>query len=117
VTDVDVLFAGVAVADFGAAVTWYERLFGRPPDIRVNDGEVMWQIRDTAWLYAVKDRERAGYGLVALSVADLDQSVADLRDRGIEVGAIESVGDAGRKALVTDADGNTLSFIEVTGAS
>jgi predicted enzyme related to lactoylglutathione lyase len=116
VTDVDVLFAGVAVADFGAAVTWYGRLFGRPPDVHVNQGEVMWQMRDKAWLYAIADPERAGHALVALAVADLDQAVAELRDRGIDVGAIEAVGDAGRKAQVTDADGNTLSYIEVTGA-
>jgi hypothetical protein len=34
---IEVLFAGVPVADFPAAVAWSGRLFGRPPDIVVND--------------------------------------------------------------------------------
>ena len=29
-TDVEVLFAAVTVADLDAAVAWYARLFGRP---------------------------------------------------------------------------------------
>lgn len=31
-TDIDILFAGVAVADFDTAVAWYARLLGRPAD-------------------------------------------------------------------------------------
>jgi predicted enzyme related to lactoylglutathione lyase len=113
-TDVDVLFAGIAVADLDAAVEWYARLFGRPADIIVNDDEVMWGLADAAWLYLIRDENRAGHALVALSVADLDKTVADVAGRGIATGGIEIVGDAGRKASYLDADGNTLSFIEVT---
>jgi predicted enzyme related to lactoylglutathione lyase len=112
--DVDTLFAGVAVADFGGAVDWYARLFGRAADVIVKDDEVMWRFADAAWLYVVRDEERAGRALVALAVADLDQAVEDIRTRGITGGPIEFVGDAGRKASFTDADGNKLSFIEVT---
>ncbi len=114
-TDIEGLFAGVAVADLGAAVAWYGRLFGRPPDIVVNENEVMWRLADTGWLYVIADQNSAGHALVTLSVADLDQAAADLRGRGIAVAAIEIVGEAGRKTRVTDADGNTLSFIQVTG--
>ena len=32
----------------------------------------MWRVAETAWLYVVVDAVRAGHGLVALSVADLD---------------------------------------------
>jgi hypothetical protein len=42
----DVLLAGIAVANFGAALAWYDRLFGRPADIVVKDDEVMWRISD-----------------------------------------------------------------------
>ena len=80
----------------------------------MNDGEVMWRLADAAWLYVVVDKKRAGHALVALSVADLDKTVAAIGGRGITERGIEIVGDAGRKASFTDADGNTLSFIEVT---
>jgi hypothetical protein len=46
----DVLFAGIAVADFGAALAWYEQLLERPADLIVKDDEVMWRITDAAWL-------------------------------------------------------------------
>jgi predicted enzyme related to lactoylglutathione lyase len=115
-TDVDIMFAGVAVADFGAAAAWYGQLFGRPADIIVNDHEVMWRFADAAWLYVVADPGRAGRALVALCVADLDKAVAEIGGRGIASGPIEIIGTAGRKAPFTDADGNVVSFMEVTAS-
>jgi predicted enzyme related to lactoylglutathione lyase len=117
VTDIGILFAGVPVTDFGAAVLWYAQLFGRPADIIVKDDEVMWRFADAAWLYVIGDQERAGRALVTLCVTDLDQTVADIAGRGIACGAIELVGDAGRKATFTDADGNSLAFIEVASGA
>jgi predicted enzyme related to lactoylglutathione lyase len=109
----DVLFAGVAVADFPAAVTWYENLFGRPADMVVKDDEVMWRIAEAAWLYLVEDRHRAGHALVALAVADLEQTLGQMASRGIDVPPIETIGEAGRKASVADPEGNTIALIEV----
>jgi predicted enzyme related to lactoylglutathione lyase len=111
--NVDVLFAGVAVSDLETAVSWYDRLFGAPADIVVNDDEVMWHIASEAWLYVVKNRERAGRALVALAVADLEVATQQIADRGIPRPPIEVVGTGARKATFTDPDGNTVSFIEV----
>jgi predicted enzyme related to lactoylglutathione lyase len=114
VADVDTLFVGVPVADFAGAVEWYTRLFGRPADVVVNDAEVMWGLAAGAWLYVVKDDHRAGRAMVALAVADLDEVVREVTSRGITGKPTEAVGTAGRKASFIDADGNTVSFIEVT---
>jgi predicted enzyme related to lactoylglutathione lyase len=112
--DAHVLFAGVAVTDVDAACTWYERLFGRPPDIIPNDDEAMWRVAgDAGWLYLVVDRPRAGRSLVAISVADLDVELGGLRGRGVEPEKVEPVGDAGRKATLRDPDANTIALIEV----
>ena len=111
---VDVAFTGVPVADIESGSDWYERLIGRPADIVVNEIEVMWRLHDAAWLYVVEDAARAGGALVALCVADLDGAVAGLGDRGISCGPIETVGQDGRKAVVHDGDGNSVSLIEVT---
>ncbi|HEY5359650.1 MAG TPA: hypothetical protein VIJ82_18540 [Streptosporangiaceae bacterium] len=54
---------------------------------------------------------------MSLAVGDLDQAVADIGGRGITAGPVEVIGEAGRKAAVTDADGNTLAFIQVTPSS
>jgi predicted enzyme related to lactoylglutathione lyase len=109
----EMLFAGVAVEAFSGAVEWYGRLFGRAADVVVTDQEVMWRVADTAWLYVIEDAGRAGRSLVTISVSDLDQAVADLDSRGISSGRIETVGDAGRKATVTDPEGNSIALIQV----
>ena len=70
----DELFAGVAVADFPRAAEWYGRLFGRDADVVAHDREVMWQVTGTGWLYVVEDAARAGRGLVAIAVPDLDEA-------------------------------------------
>jgi predicted enzyme related to lactoylglutathione lyase len=117
VPQIDVLFAGIPVADLDAAVAWYARLFGRPADIVVNADEVMWRLADAAWLYVISDKKKAGHSLVTLAVSDLDKTVAEIGGRGIVGGPVEIIGSAGRKASFADADGNTISLIEVTAAA
>jgi predicted enzyme related to lactoylglutathione lyase len=109
----DVLFAGVAVADFAAAVPWYERVFGRSADIVVNEDEVMWHLTSGGWLYVVRDPRNAGHALAALAVGDLDETLAAMESRGVLRPAIESVGNGGRKARVVDPEGNLVAFIQV----
>ena len=106
-TDIDVLFAGVPVRGFEAARAWYSQLFGRAEDVVVTDDEVMWRFADAAWLYIIRDEQRAGRALVTLCVSDLDQTLADISDRGITSGPVEVIGDAGRKAVITDSEGNS----------
>jgi predicted enzyme related to lactoylglutathione lyase len=112
-----VLFAGVPVADYSAAVEWYSTLLGRSPDIPVHSEEVMWKIAEGGWLYVLAYARRAGNALATICVADLDQTMAEITARGIASEPIEPVGDAGRKAWVEDNDGNRIAFIEVTAPS
>lgn len=112
--DVDVLFTGVPVTDFEAARGWYERLFGRPPDVVAHEEEVLWRITDNGWLYVVRDVKNAGNSIAAMAVANLEETSAELRGRSVVVGPIEPDGDAARKAVVSDPDGNSIALIEVT---
>ena len=114
----EVLFAGVATTELHGAMRWYEAVLGRPADITVNADEVMWRISDGGWLYLLQDAARAGQALVTISVADLDQAVADIAARGVDAPPIETIPGAGRKAPFTDPEGNLVALIEVltTGA-
>lgn len=107
-------FAGVAVADFGAMVAWYERLFGKPPDFFPHDAEAVWRVTDHAWVYVVAVErsvaERAGGALLTILVDDLDDQVARLTERGILVRAIDVIPGAARKAEISDPEGNRISF-------
>ena len=109
----EVLFSGVATADLSTATAWYEKLVGRPADIIVNENEVMWRITDGGWLYVVVDKERAGRGLTAIAVGDLDQALTEVTERGLAAPSVETAGSAGRKASFVDPDGNTTSLLEV----
>ncbi len=108
--DITWFFAGVAVADYASARAWYERLMGRPPDFTPQEHEAVWQIVENAWIYVVADSERAGKALLTLMVDDLDRHVAELTERGIAVGAIETQPGRYRKAEVVDPEGNKISF-------
>ena len=83
--DITYVFAGLVVANRDQAAAWYERLLGRPPDFLPNDAEVVWQLADTASVYLLADADRAGRGVTALVVDDLDASLAALRGQGAEV--------------------------------
>ena len=111
--DVDVLFAGIPVSDFTAAQAWYERFFARPADVVAHETEVMWQVTDRSWLYIVGDAGHAGNGIVAMAVPDIERAVAALAARGVSTGPVHPQGDAGRKAVVLDPDGNSIAIIEV----
>jgi hypothetical protein len=113
---IEVAFTGVPVSDLTRGQDFFERLFGSPPDVLVNEDEVMWQVADAAWLYVVVDQQRAGSALAAVSVPDLDHALAELASRGIEPTTIEQPGPSARKATMLDPDGNSVAVIEVREA-
>jgi catechol 2,3-dioxygenase-like lactoylglutathione lyase family enzyme len=108
-----ILFAGLAVSDIASARAWYERLFGRPPDLVPHAREVAWQLASEGWVYVLEDAAQAGGGLITLVVEDLDAELAPLRERGVEVELVTE--GRVRKALARDPDGNTIAFGQPPG--
>jgi glyoxylase I family protein len=102
-------FAGVPVTDHTSACRWYERLFGRAPDMLPHETESVWHITVDASIYVVEDEARAGSALLTLAVGDLEGHLAQLAARMIES---EIVGGTPRRAVVTDPDGNRITFFE-----
>src|SRR5260370_39118557 len=85
------VFAGIAVADYDAALVWYTRFFGRSPDVIVTENESMWQVAEIGWIYLVGDTNRAGKALSTRLVNDLDDQVAQLNQRGLATSASATV--------------------------
>jgi predicted enzyme related to lactoylglutathione lyase len=106
------LFAGVAVTDFESACAWYERLFGRPPDMLPQEGEAVWHLTAGASVYVTADLERAGSGLLTIAVSDLDAHAGALAERGVPVDRIVANRDTVRRVIVSDADGNQTTLFE-----
>ncbi|MEA2420214.1 MAG: hypothetical protein QOE60_2420 [Thermoleophilaceae bacterium] len=110
---VEHLFAGIPVADLDAALAWYERLWGRAPDLVPNDNEGCWQVAESRWIYVVGDAERAGNALLTFLVDDLDGWVAELAARGLETGSVEAIAAGTRTTAIADPEGNRLTFAQV----
>ena len=110
------VFAGLHVSDRDQAAAWYERLLGRPPTFLPNDQEAVWQLAATASGYLLADPDRAGGGIAALVVEDLDTTLAELEGRGIAPARVD-VMEAARKAVIEDPDGNVVSLLEIRASS
>ncbi len=102
------LFAGIPVADRDAAVQWYERLLGRPPDLVPNDREAAWRLTDSGWLCLYADAEPPGPAPHTLLVDDLDRFLAEVAGRGILPGPVEEIAPSVRQSVIVDPDGNRL---------
>jgi glyoxylase I family protein len=109
---IDHVLAVVPVADFDAAHHWYERLFGRRSDnLPMEERLVEWRVTDSGWVQVTRDTDRAGSALLNFAVDDLDQHVADLSERGLAPGAIETANKGVQLSEIRDPDGNTITFI------
>jgi predicted enzyme related to lactoylglutathione lyase len=106
------VFAGIPTGNYAAALPWYERLFGRPPDMLPQDEEAAWQLTDTGWIYLVSDAGRAGKTLLTLLVDNLDVHLAALAERGLTPDETETLSNAGRKAAFIDPEGNKITFAQ-----
>ena len=109
------VFAGIAVADRDAGFAWYERLVGRAPDLVAHEDDVAWQLAGAGWISVAVEPERAGTAFVTLLVEDLEGLVAELRERGVAAGPIETIPGKVRTSLITDPDGNRLQVGEPLG--
>jgi catechol 2,3-dioxygenase-like lactoylglutathione lyase family enzyme len=104
------VFSGLPVADLDAALAWYERLLGRPPEMLPNESEAVWQLAEAALIYVVADPERAGHGLLTVIVDDLDGLLAEME---LEPDSVEPVAGVGRQASFVDPAGNWIRFAEL----
>jgi catechol 2,3-dioxygenase-like lactoylglutathione lyase family enzyme len=104
------LFAGIPVADYAAALQWYERLLGCAPAFFPLDTEAVWELAEHRYVYIVRQPEIAGHARHTIFVADLDAIVAQIADRGLEPARRETLPNGVRKVTYRDADGNETSF-------
>lgn len=104
------------VADGAAARTWYERLFGRPPEFRPSDDDTFceWIFPPGHWEVHVVEQEPAGQqrGRLRFGVEDIVRAHRQLRDEGIEVSEIEDLPGVVRYCNFDDPWGNRLGLYQ-----
>lgn len=109
---VEHLFAGIPVADRDAAVQWYERLLGRPPDLVPNDHEAAWRLTDSGWICLYAGVETCAPAPHTVLVSDLDQFLAGVAERGIVPGPVQTIAPSVRQSVIVDPDGNRLKVAQ-----
>ena len=99
---------------------WYERVFGRPPDIAPAPDVYEWRLAPAAWLQltARADDDPGGAGaIVRIGVADLDAARTAFAEAGAaRLGDVERVPEVIAFCDVEDPFGNVLSlYVELDG--
>jgi catechol 2,3-dioxygenase-like lactoylglutathione lyase family enzyme len=104
------LFAGIPVADYAAALEWYERLLGFPPTFFPNNVEAVWELAEQRYVYIEHRPEHAGHARHTLFVDDLDALIAQAAARGLDPAERETYSNGVRKITYRDRDGNEIGF-------
>ncbi len=104
------LFAGIPIADYAAALTWYERLLGFPPTFFPNNIEAVWELAEHRYLYIEQNPGHAGHAKLTIFVDDLKALVAQITNRGLEPALEETYENSVRKITYRDPDGNEIGF-------
>ncbi|TWP47029.1 VOC family protein [Lentzea tibetensis] len=107
--DVD-LFAGIPVSNYVAALTWYERLLGRPPAFFPNDVEAVWELGEHRYVYIELRPQHAGHAKHTLFFSDFDTVIDQITARGLEPKLREVYDNGVRKTTYLDPDGNEIGF-------
>jgi glyoxylase I family protein len=105
------VLAAVPVTDLDRSRRWYELLFGRAPDNNPMPTLVEWQVVPGGWVQVFANDQRAGASFVNFAVQDLDAHLDDLKQRGLEPGAVTDADKGVRLSALSDPDGNTVTLI------
>ena len=104
------LYAGIPVADYAAALKWYEQLLGYPPTSVPYDTEAVWELAEHRYLYIWQQPEHTGYAVHLLFVDDLDDLALQIAGRGLDPAARETYSNGVRRIAYRDPDGNEIAF-------
>ena len=100
------VLAHLDVNDFEGALSWYEKLFGRPADGQPMEGTAEWQLSAGGGIQIYRNAGSAA--TVVLGVADVDDAVDEIVGRGISATVDEKLSGKFRLAFVNDPAGNTI---------
>lgn len=108
---IDNAIASLPVKDLKAAMSWYEKLFGRSADSTPMPEVAEWKFSGGGWLQVYQLAERAGNGSCTLAVTNLAEQLDMLDKLGIDTSQ-QSSGAAVKTVMIVDPDGNHLAFAE-----
>lgn len=103
----DKIYAHLSCSDLDRSINWFEKLFGRGPDVRPMDGLAEWRHRNSAGFQLFEEPANAGHGTLTLIVTGLRDEHARLVDGGLGPGDVE-LADTASLVRLSDPDGNLV---------
>ncbi len=112
-TVIQSITVGIQVRDIEQAAAWYERIFGKHPEIEPVPGIKEFRLFPGFWLQLMEDEEVEACGsVIRFGVQDIESERERLRELGIEVGAIHTVNGVVAYCNFNDPDGNKLCLYQ-----
>lgn len=103
--------AGITVKNFPQALAWYERVFGPPGDAQPMQGDAEWRLCEGGGLQLYHQEYQASPSFVVIVVSNLTHQLSHLEKQGIVAGPVQKI-PAGKIAIVTDPEGNQITFVQ-----
>jgi hypothetical protein len=103
------------VKDLSVARLWYQKLFQRTPDFTPMPTLAEWRFPGGGSLQVYVGPERAGGGSCTLTITDIEKTLGDLKQLGIDPGKVIDGGKA-KVVMVKDPDGNSIAFAQAMEA-
>ena len=103
------ILANLSCAQLAISQSWYEHLFGRPPDAAPMEGLLEWHSGEGAGIQIIENPLGAGRGTVTLIVSDL---ASDLARLGLATSEEVQEGDTVQFLQLSDPDGNRVVLAE-----
>jgi predicted enzyme related to lactoylglutathione lyase len=102
--------ASLPVKDLNAARQWYEKLIGRASTSPMPT-LCEWTFPNGGGLQVYEGPDRAGGGSCTLPVANIEDTVAELKRLGIDAGK-RMGGEKAEVVMISDPDGNGIAFAQ-----
>lgn len=106
------VLVGIAVRDLGRSRQWYERLFGKPPDLEPFPGNIEFNVAGT-WLQIEEREVRPSSWIIRLEVGDLSRERKRLQQLGIAMTEVKTNPGVITWFTFADPDGNSWMFYQV----
>ena len=109
------VLASLPVKDLAVARVWYQKLFQRTPDFMPMPTVAEWQFAGGGSLQIYVGPERAGGGSCTFTISNIEKTIDDLKQLGIDPGKLIDGGKA-KVVMVKDPDGNSIAFAQAMEA-
>jgi glyoxylase I family protein len=100
------------VSDITRSRGFYDELFGREPEIIVDDDTQEYEVHPGFWLQLARTDDPTATSRLRLGTDDIEAARAEIAGRGVEVTPIDTVPEVVAWCDFTDPDGHPLGLYQ-----